>query len=64
MIVEHEDAVGVYAHLSKVMTQRLARLDEGGLIGLSGDLSGNRVSGLYFELRHGDIVSPLRVEER
>lgn len=64
VIVEHDDAVGVYAHLSKVMTHRLSRLEQGGLIGLSGDLSGERVSGLYFELRHGDTVSPLRVEAK
>jgi murein DD-endopeptidase MepM/ murein hydrolase activator NlpD len=63
VIVEHETSVGVYAHLSKFMTKRLSRLEEGGLIGLSGDLTGERVSGLYFELRRGDKVTKLRVEE-
>lgn len=63
VIVEHDTVIGVYAHLSKFMTKRLARLDKGTLIGLSGDLSGERVSGLYFELRRAGAVSKLRVEE-
>ena len=63
VIVEHDDSIGVYAHLSKFMTKRLSRVEEGSLIGLSGDLTGERVSGLYFELRRGDRVSKLRVEE-
>ena len=63
VIVEYEGSVGVYAHLSKIMTKRLSRVEEGGVIGLSGDSTGVRVSGLYFELRHGDTVSKLRIED-
>ena len=63
VIVEHNDSVAVYAHLSQFMTRRLQRLDKGTVLGRSGDLTGKRVSGLYFELRRGETVSKLRVED-
>ena len=63
VIVEHKDSIAVYAHLSEFMTRRLKRLDKGSVLGRSGDLTGQRVSGLYFELRRDAVVRKLRVEE-
>lgn len=63
VIVEHDSTVSVYAHLSKSMVRRLDRVSRRQLVGLSGDLTGERVSGLYFELRRADKVLKLRVEE-
>lgn len=63
VIVEHTSSVSVYAHLSKFTVRRLDKIARRQLIGLSGDLSGERVSGLYFELRQADKVVKLRVEE-
>ena len=48
---------------SEFMTRRLKRIDKDSVLGRSGDLTGQRVSGLYFELRRDDAVRKLRVEE-